>query len=84
MSEYLIVCRNMTHAQRAERLFRRSGRKAAVKKIKSGLGREGCSYAVFMTGADWQDTVRYLRENNIEPLAAFAVMDCGMYEELCL
>ena len=48
MTQYLIMCRSVTHAQRAARLLERNGISAAVTKAPQRLSEKGCSYAVIL------------------------------------
>ena len=46
MTQYLIMSRSLTRAQRAARLLERSGISASVVKAPQGLSSKGCGYAV--------------------------------------
>ena len=46
MTQYLIMCRSLTYAQRAQKQLERAGISAAVVKAPQGLNTSGCGYAV--------------------------------------
>ena len=46
MTQYLLMCRSLTYAQKSVKLLERSGITAAVVKAPPGLSRSGCGYAV--------------------------------------
>ena len=46
MTQYLLMCRSLTYAQKSVKLLERSGITAAVVKAPQGLSSSGCGYAV--------------------------------------
>ncbi len=46
MTQYLIMCKSLTYAQRAQKQLERLGINAAVVKAPQGLNTSGCGYAV--------------------------------------
>lgn len=46
MTQYLIMCKSLTFAQRSQRGLERAGISAAVVKAPQGLNTSGCGYAV--------------------------------------
>lgn len=46
MESYIIMCRSLTYAQRAERLLTRSNIGAGLVKAPQGVTPEGCSYGL--------------------------------------
>ena len=45
MTQYLLMCRSLTYAQKSVKLLERSGITAAVVKAPQGLSSSGCGYA---------------------------------------
>ena len=64
MKHYLIMCRSLTGAQRAQRLLEGSLIHAAAVKAPKALTRSGCGYAVRVRG-DAEKAVRILRRDEI-------------------
>ena len=50
MQHYLIMCRSLTYAQRAQQALERAGIPAAVMKAPQSVSAAGCAYGV-RTGA---------------------------------
>ena len=46
MTQYLILCRSLSTAQRASRALERAGTTAVVVKAPAGLSKNGCGYGV--------------------------------------
>ena len=46
MTQYLIMCRSLTDAQRSQRILERAGIAAALVKAPQGLNTMGCGYAL--------------------------------------
>lgn len=46
MTQYLIMCKSLTYAQRAQKQLERAGISASVVKAPQGLNTSGCGYAV--------------------------------------
>lgn len=46
MTQYLIMCRSLTYAQRAQKQLESLGISASVVKAPQGLNTSGCGYAV--------------------------------------
>ena len=61
MTQYLIMCHSLTHAQRSARLLERQGISAAVTKAPQGLSNRGCAYAVSLHKR-FDEAVRILRK----------------------
>ena len=64
MKHYLIMCRSLTGAQRAQRLLERSLIHASAVKAPKALTRSGCGYAVRVR-SEAEKAVRILRRNEI-------------------
>ena len=64
MTQYLIMCRSLTHAQRSARLLERQGISAAVIKAPQELSRHGCAYAVSLHKR-FDEAVQLLRKNDM-------------------
>ena len=77
----LIMCKSLTHAQRAARLLERSGISAGVVKAPQQLSAGGCSYAVSLY-RHTDEAVGILRRYGLIEGKIFARRDDGSYEEL--
>ena len=63
MSQYLIMCRSLTYAQRASRLLERAGITAVIIKAPQQLTGSGCGYAVSIR-RNLETAVNILRSAN--------------------
>lgn len=64
MTQYLIMCRSLTHAQRSARLLERQGISAAATKAPQGLSKRGCAYAVSLHKR-FDEAIRILRDHEM-------------------
>ena len=64
MTQYLIMCRSLTNAQKSARLLERSGITAMVIKAPQGLSTGGCGYAVLLRKR-FDEAVMHLKRNNL-------------------
>lgn len=81
MSQYLIMCRSLTYAQRASRLLERAGMTALVIKAPQQLTGNGCGYAVSIR-KNAEAAVGVLRSANA-PFGKIYVRDeSGRYSEV--
>ena len=83
MKHYLIMCRSITSAQRAERLLERSLIHAAAVKAPKTLTRSGCGYAVRIR-ADADRALTILRSNQISIGKVYLTEDGKEYREVLL
>ena len=81
MTQYLILCRSLTHAQRSARLLERSAITATVVKAEAGLSTGGCRYAVQLY-RHFNDAIRILRDANMIKGKIYRRVDGGSYEEI--
>lgn len=64
MTQYLILCRSLTHAQRSARFLERQGILVNVTKAPQGLSSRGCTYALSLKKR-FDDAVMLLRKNDM-------------------
>lgn len=64
MTQYLIMSRSLTNAQRASRLLEQSGIRATVVKAPQQLRGNGCGYALALKRS-FPEAVRILRDQNL-------------------
>lgn len=83
MTQYLIMCRSLTNAQRSAKLLERSGITAVVIKAPQGLSTSGCGYAV-MLRKRFDEAVLLLKKNNLLHGKLFGRSNEGEYEEVRL
>lgn len=80
MSDYLIISRSLTYAQRTEKALTRAGYKAAVIRTPEERLREGCGYSVKLMRARLSDALNYLNARGLPPKRVF-VMEGGRVGE---
>ena len=81
MTQYLIMCRSLTYAQRSAKLLERSGITAGVVKAPQKLSTGGCGYAVLLHGR-FDEAVLILKRNNLLTGKLFSRRDNGEYTEV--
>lgn len=81
MTQYLIMCRSLTYAQRSARLLERAGITATVVKAPQGLTTGGCGYAVSLFRR-FDEAVPILKKNNLISGKLFKRTDQGEYSEV--
>ena len=64
MTQYLIMCRSLTHAQRTARFLERQGISAAATKAPQELSKRGCAYAVSLHKR-FEAAVQLLRKHDL-------------------
>ena len=64
MTQYLILCRSLTHAQRSARLLERQGITVALTKAPQGLSNRGCTYALLLRKR-FTDAVLLLKKHDM-------------------
>lgn len=83
MTQYLIMCRSLTYAQRASSLLERSGITAVVVKAPQGLSTRGCAYALQLHRR-FDEAVSILKRNNLLTGKLFSRGGDGEYKEVRL
>lgn len=78
---YLIMCRSLTHAQRAAALLEHSGITANVIKAPQGLSTSGCGYAVSVYRR-FEEAKSILRKNKLINGKMFQRLDNGEFQEV--
>lgn len=81
MTQYLIMCRSLTYAQRSARLLERAGITATVVKAPQGLTTGGCGYAVSLFKR-FDESVAILKRNNLISGKLFKRTAQGEYTEV--
>ena len=81
MTQYLILCRSLSTAQRAARALERAGTTAVVIKAPTGLKRSGCGYGVSLRRS-WEGALAVLDRAQIPYGKVFSRTDGGDYREV--
>jgi len=80
MTQYLIMCKSLTAAQRSQKFLERSGIYASLIKAPQGLNTNGCGYALSLRRrAD--EAIILLRRNGMLAGKIFKHLDSGDYVE---
>lgn len=80
MTQYLIMCRSLTYAQKASKLLERSGFTVTVVKAPQTLSLSGCAYAVTVRGKIY-DAKQLLKKYEIPFGKVFRRLENGDYTE---
>jgi len=81
MTQYLIMCRSLTQAQRAARLLERAGVTATLVKAPQSLSGSGCGYAVSLH-RKFETAVNVLKMSNISYGKVYFHGEDGEYTEI--
>ena len=82
MPQYLIVCRSLTYAQRAQKLLERSGISATLARAPAEATGTGCGYCVKLPGKRLADALKVLKQNGFTPGKLLVSRDNGTYDEV--
>lgn len=81
MTQYLIMCRSLTYAQRAAAVLERAGITAVVVKAPQHLSLGGCGYAVSLHRR-FDEAVSLLKKNSLLNGKLFRRIAEGEYVEV--
>lgn len=82
MSQYLLMCRSLTYAQRAARTLERYGITAIVTKGVQDSGAVGCAYCVKVAERRLLDAVKALKNSGFASVKIFVQDDSGLIKEV--
>ena len=82
MPQYLIVCRSLTYAQRAQKLLERSGISATLARAPAEATGTGCGYCAKLPGKRLADALKVLKQNGFTPVKILVSRDNGTYDEV--
>lgn len=82
MVYYLINCRSLTYAQRAERILERAGITAHILRSPQNISGEGCSYAVKVSERRFPAAMATLKQASLNPLRVYMISGDGSYSEV--
>lgn len=80
--QYMIMCRSLTYAQRAERLLERAGIYSGITKAPQGITPEGCAFGVKLQGKQVQRALGIIRGAGIKTGKIFEIGDDGRAAEV--
>ncbi len=81
MNQYLIMCRSLTYAQRAERVLARKGISAVIIKAPQCLLTNGCGYAISLH-RELDRAVLILKNNKLLRGKIYKKEENGEYKEI--
>ena len=81
MSQYLIICRSLTHAQRTARALEKAGINGYVMRAPKAISADGCNYCVKVAERKLGDALRCLHRENLEPKRVY-MQNEEMYQEV--
>ena len=83
MSEYLLMCRSLTYAQRSQRVLGRNGIYASLLRAPEELRGDGCGYALGLREYRLRDVSGLLRDAGLPVGKLYRRTESG-YEESAL
>jgi len=82
MPQYLIVCRSLTYAQRAQKLLEHAGITATVVRAPAEATGTGCGYCVKVPENKLADALKTLKRNDYSPIKILMKRDGNVFEEV--
>ena len=79
---YIIMCRSLTYAQRAERLLERAGIYSGLTKAPQGITPEGCTFGVKLQAKHVQRALAVMRGAGVKTGKIFRIAEDGKVEEV--
>lgn len=79
--QYMIMCRSLTYAQRAERLLERAGIYSGLTKAPQGVTPEGCTFGVKLQGKHVHRALGIIRGAGIKTGKIFEISEDGKASE---
>lgn len=80
--QYVIMCRSLTYAQRAERLLESSGIYSGLTKAPQGVTPEGCTFGVKLAAKNVHKALAVLRAGGIKTGKIFLISEEGRASEV--
>lgn len=82
MQRYLIMCRSLTYAQRANSALERAGITASISRAPQGLTGSGCGYCVRVADNRFHSALGVLERSNVPYGKLFRAEPDGRYVEV--
>lgn len=80
MEYYLLTTRTITQAQRMQQVLQRSGVRANIQRLPSGLSTQGCAYGVRVPKADGERALGLARAAGMRPQKMYVFENGGFRE----
>ncbi len=84
MSNYLIVCRSLTYAQRTTAILEHAGITSHMIRTPKSIPGRGCGYSVRIRHNVLEDALAVLRKKGLAPYAVYTQGEMGGYEEVVM
>ena len=82
MQRYLIMCRSLTYAQRANSALERAGITASISRDPQGLTGNGCGYCIRVAERHFQSALNVLNRANAAYGKLYRAEPDGRYVEV--
>ncbi len=82
MSNYILICRSLTYAQRAVRVLERSGIPSVLFRTPQELSKGGCGYSVKIKEKYLATALKALKRAELSPLKIYSVFPNGTSMEV--
>ncbi|MDD4716059.1 MAG: DUF3343 domain-containing protein [Oscillospiraceae bacterium] len=82
MTYYLITCRSLTYAQRAERILGRAGITAQILRSPKSISGDGCGYAVRVSERWLSAAMKTLKQEKLGSIRVYQTLSDGSYNEV--
>lgn len=84
MQYYLIMCRSLTYAQRAQRTLERAGIHGTLVKAPQELSGAGCTYGIRLAGNKIDTGLTVLRKTDLPLGKIYLYQSEGKFKEVFL
>ena len=82
MTNYLMICRSLTYAQKAAKALERAGITVSVTRTPQEISEKGCSYCVKVPERRLSQSLVTLKNSGLSPNKVYVLFSDGNYSEV--
>ncbi|MBR7081173.1 MAG: DUF3343 domain-containing protein [Oscillospiraceae bacterium] len=82
MTNYLLICRSLTYAQRASKVLKSAGIPASISRIPKEIATNGCGYCVRLAEKWLSRSLELLNNTGLQPIKVYAWYGYENYAEV--
>ena len=82
MTNYLLICRSLTYAQRASKVLKSAGIPAPISRVPKEVATNGCSYCIKLNEKWLSRSLELLNNTQLQPTKVYAWYGYGNCAEV--
>ena len=82
MTNYLLICRSLTYAQRAGKVLKNAGITASIMRVPKEVATNGCGYCIKLSEKYLSQALELLNIADLRPTKIYARYSFGEYAEV--